>query len=142
VLTVALGGAFIRLGNLMNSEIVGKPTDLPWGFIFVRNGENFARHPTQLYESITCIFLFLFVYWLYYRTREKTPEGRIVGVFLIILFSMRFIHEYFKENQEDFENGMLFNMGQYLSIPQILLGFVFLWYSTKDKKNTIPTKTI
>jgi prolipoprotein diacylglyceryltransferase len=55
---------------------------------------------------------------------------------------MRFIHEYFKENQEDFENGMLFNMGQYLSIPQILLGFVFLWYSTKDKKNTIPTKTI
>jgi prolipoprotein diacylglyceryl transferase len=142
VLTVALGGAFIRLGNLMNSEIVGKPTDLPWGFIFVRNGENFARHPTQLYESITCISLFLFVYWLYYRTREKTPEGRIVGVFLIILFSMRFIHEYFKENQEDFENGMLFNMGQYLSIPQILLGFVFLWYSTKDKKNTIPTKTI
>ncbi len=136
VLTVALGGAFIRLGNLMNSEIVGKPTDLPWGFIFLKNGENFARHPSQLYESISCIFLFLFLYWLYNRTKEKTPEGRIVGAFLIILFTLRFFYEYLKENQVEFEQGMTFNMGQLLSIPQILLGVVFLWYSTQQKKTT------
>jgi phosphatidylglycerol:prolipoprotein diacylglycerol transferase len=137
VLTVALGGAFIRLGNLMNSEIVGKPTDLPWGFIFLKNGENFARHPSQLYESISCIFLFLFLYWLYNRTKEKTPEGRIVGAFLIILFTLRFFYEYLKKNQVEFEEGMILNMGQLLSIPQILLGVAFLWYSTRQKKTNI-----
>lgn len=139
VLTVALGGCFIRFGNLMNSEIVGIPTDLPWGFLFV-NGEpsiaDVPRHPSQLYESISCLFLFIFLCWLYNTTREKTPEGRIFGSFVIILFTLRFFYEFLKVEQVDFEKGMPLNMGQLLSIPFVLIGIYVVWQAeTKHKKN-------
>jgi prolipoprotein diacylglyceryl transferase len=138
VIVIALGGAFIRLGNLMNSEIVGSPTTLPWGFRFLKNLDpgvaDFARHPSQLYESISCLLLFTFLFWLYNKTREKTPEGRLLGLFMIILFTLRFFYEFIKEDQVDFEAGMMFNMGQLLSIPFILMGMGIFWYSTKQKE--------
>jgi phosphatidylglycerol---prolipoprotein diacylglyceryl transferase len=143
VLTVALGGCFIRFGNLMNSEIVGLPTDLPWGFLFV-NGEpsiaDVPRHPSQLYESISCLVLFFFLCWLYNRTREKTPEGRIFGTFLVYLFTLRFFYEFLKVEQVDFEKGMFLNMGQLLSIPFVLIGLYVLWLSeTKHKPKMTET---
>ncbi|MFY7786253.1 MAG: prolipoprotein diacylglyceryl transferase, partial [Thermoflexibacteraceae bacterium] len=141
VITIALGGCFIRLGNLMNSEIVGRPTDLPWGFDFVNSIEQgiagVPRHPAQLYESISCLFLFIFLWWLYTRTKEKTPEGRLVGAFMVLLFILRFGYEFFKVEQVDFEKGMAFNMGQLLSIPFIMIGAYFLWNAEKNKNKVI-----
>jgi prolipoprotein diacylglyceryltransferase len=244
VITIALAGACIRLGNLMNSEIIGKPTNLPTGFVFVHNVEEYLtpsenddnsiikyikkidfdskgrdttindtkylvmnmqielkknglsetsinqwlqgnikdllagyeepkdmndhiwvptdrdlkvdfttskkgntlinaevygipRHPAQLYEALSCIALFLFLYLLYNRTKEKTPEGRIFSLFLILLFSMRFMFEFLKESQVPFEDQMTFNMGQLLSIPLILAGIVVFVISIKNKKRMI-----
>ncbi len=137
VITIALGGCFIRLGNLMNSEIVGRPTDLPWGFIFANNGETFARHPSQLYESISCFFLFVLLYSLYRRMREKTPEGLLVGLFMTLLFILRFFYEFIKEEQVEFEKGMTFNMGQLLSIPFILIGLGFIIHALRQKKKQV-----
>lgn len=139
VITIALGGAFIRLGNLMNSEIVGKPTDVSWGFIFVKNltpegfPENFARHPSQLYESIFCVFLFAFLLFLYLKTKEKTPYGRIFGWFVVLLFTQRILTEFSKENQVAFENGLPLNMGQLLSIPMVIFGSYVLYRSFTSK---------
>ena len=124
----------IRLGNLMNSEIIGKPTDMPWAFIF-EEVDNVPRHPGQLYEAIA-YFCFIFVMlWFYSRSRKqgksRVGEGRGVktvgtgfyfGLVLTLIFTFRFFIEYTKDNQVDFENGMLFNMGQLLSIPFIIIG--------------------
>jgi phosphatidylglycerol---prolipoprotein diacylglyceryl transferase len=137
VITVALGGAFIRLGNLMNHEIVGKVTDAPWGFIFKYNNEfsKEARHPAQLYESLSCFLLCLILFLIWNKLKEKTPHGLLLGIFLIWVFGLRFVYEFFKENQEAFENSMSYNMGQLLSIPTVILGVVILIYSlTKGKK--------
>lgn len=129
VITVALGGAFIRLGNLMNSEIYGVETSLPWGFIFARNNEIFPKHPTQLYEALS-YFLIFFILYFYYRKHEgKTNTGFIFGVFLIMLFCARFLIEYVKEPQVEFEKAMALNMGQWLSVPFILAGVFFVVYS-------------
>jgi len=136
VIVVALGGAFIRFGNLMNSEIVGLPTDLAWGFVFVKNNESFARHPAQLYESISSLLLFFSLYALYNRKKEHTPQGQIFGIFLIVLFGLRIVYEFFKENQVGFENGMPLNMGQILSIPLILAGFVVLFRSFRKSQTS------
>jgi len=122
VIVTALAGAFVRMGNLFNSEIIGLQTDVPWGFVFVKLNEDFARHPAQLYEAISCIFLFLFLLMLWNRTKGKTPEGRLFGVFCVVLFSLRFFYESLKENQVAFENGLPLNMGQILSIPMVLIG--------------------
>ncbi len=133
VIVVALGGAFIRLGNLMNSEIVGLPTELPWGFVFVRNDETFARHPAQLYESLSCVLLFIGLF-LYYKTmKEKTPAGRLFSIFVIVLFSLRIFYEFFKEVQVDFEKGMALNMGQWLSIPMVFVGFIAFFLSFRKQ---------
>ncbi|RIV19266.1 prolipoprotein diacylglyceryl transferase [Fibrisoma montanum] len=128
VITVALGGAFIRLGNLMNSEIVGRPTDVPWAFIFINNPEyeKIPRHPSQLYEALSCFVLFLFLFWYWNRNRERTPRGSMLGIFFIWVFTLRFLYEYLKENQEAFENDLFLNMGQILSIPAVALGIYFL----------------
>jgi prolipoprotein diacylglyceryl transferase len=134
VIVTALGGAFIRLGNLFNSEIIGLPTNLPWGFVFVKLNEDFARHPAQLYEAISCVFLFLFLFWLWGKTKEKTPEGRLFGIFVVVLFSLRIFYEFLKENQVDFENGLPLNMGQILSIPMVLIGIYILLKSSQKKK--------
>lgn len=136
VIVAALSGAAIRLGNLMNSEIVGKETDLPWGFVFKQNFEfsQVARHPAQLYESITCLILFFILYLLYYKYKTKTPQGLLTGIFFIWIFTLRFFYEFLKENQESWENGMALNMGQWLSIPVVIFGIVVLIKSFKSKE--------
>lgn len=135
VIIVPLVGAFIRTGNLMNSEIVGKATDLPWGFIFKQNFEfeQVPRHPSQLYEAISCVFLFLFLWWIYQKNKGNIPHGRLFGIHTIILFSLRFFYEFLKENQVDFEGNLTLNMGQILSIPLVLAGVFLLLRSYKVK---------
>lgn len=122
---VCFTAMLIRLGNLMNSEIYGGPTDLPWGFIFVRDGQTVPCHPTQIYEILYC-FVALCVTWPMYRfTQARRREGLLLGVFLEIVFVTRFILEFIKNDQEAFEANHLLNMGQILSIPFIVLG-IFL----------------
>ena len=112
----------IRLGNLMNSEIVGKATDLPWGFIFVRNGEDFARHPAQLYEAIAYLIIFIIGWFIYKKRSTLVGTGFFFGYCLATIFIFRFFVEFCKEVQVDFEQGMMLDMGQWLSIPFIVLG--------------------
>ena len=234
VIVVALGGALIRLGNLMNSEIIGKPADLPWSMVFLQSFENilreqdreivrdfsirkegsdlvldgrmykklilslqFARggpakeeavayirdflpvmirsangdeenlrilpnsdpvfsegengyacsvillglprHPAMVYESLStfCLFLLLFFMW---KRNPELPEGRIFGLFVVILFSLRFFYEFLKENQVEFEDQLSLNMGQFLSIPMILTGFWILFRSFSAGHGRVPTK--
>ncbi|AMM51646.1 diacylglyceryl transferase [Rufibacter sp. DG15C] len=141
VIVVAVGGACIRLGNLMNSEIIGKPTDLPWAFKFVRNNELFngvpayvdPRHPTQLYESLFCVFLFILLYTMWKKGAGKV-RGLLFGLFVTLLFTFRFLVEFLKENQEAFEDELTLNMGQWLSIPLILIGIVVLIYALRQPR--------
>ncbi len=118
----------IRMGNLMNSEIIGRPTDVPWAFVFERV-DMLPRHPGQLYEAL-CYALFFFVHWYFYRkSPNKVGTGFFFGLCLTLIFTARIFIEYTKENQVDFENGMLFNMGQLLSVPFVLLGVFCMWRS-------------
>lgn len=228
VIVVALTGALIRLGNFFNSEIIGLPTDKPWGVVFTNkfsenitdprvdtdgiveyasikrsdsisseysrvplniylsfkkgtsetaavdftkgaalnlltgrlyeyfdvtldntttNGHiladgtfmsristfGIARHPAQLYESIACVFLFLFLFWIWNKHKEKLPAGRLLGIFLIWCFGLRILFEFLKENQESFEDAMVLNMGQILSIPLVIAGIVILAMSYRKK---------
>ena len=229
VIVVALTGALIRLGNYFNSEIIGLPTDKPWGVVFVNrftesiedprvdregilesvvikpndsikrqdsrvpiniylffkkgveeikaaqftdftarnlltdrlheyfdgagdntktNGQQLddgkfvsklstlgiSRHPAQLYESISCVFLFLFLFWIWSQYKEKLPPGRLLGIFLIWCFGLRFLFEFVKEVQEPFEKGMILNMGQILSIPLVIAGVIILILSYRKKE--------
>lgn len=138
VITVALGGALIRLGNLMNSEIYGVETSLPWGFVFIRNNEIFPKHPTQLYEALSYFLIFFLLLWYYRKHEGKTNTGFIFGVFLILLFVARFLIEYVKEPQVEFEKAMALNMGQWLSVPFILAGVFFVVYSYLKPNIFIP----
>lgn len=131
-------GALIRIGNLMNSEIYGHQTDLPWGFVFVQNGDTYASHPTQIYEAFFYIITSIFLLRLYKIQKFRESGGFLLGVFFIMVFTSRFFIEFIKENQVDFENSMLLNMGQILSAPVILVGlylvlrpFVFQKKQTK-----------
>lgn len=136
VIVVALGGAFIRFGNLFNSEIYGLPTDLPWGIEFVRDrlydsntGDllpTVARHPTQLYEAISYLLIFAALFVFYRKRYTKVRDGYIFGVFMILLFSARFFIEFVKNDQVAFEAGMQFNMGQLLSLPFIIAGVLMI----------------
>lgn len=119
---IALVGAMIRFGNLMNSEIYGHPTDLPWGFIFKRAGETVPCHPTQIYESLAYLALFALLMWMYWKKNAERRPGLILGVFFTVLFTARFLIEFVKNDQVGFEADMTFNMGQLLSIPFILAG--------------------
>lgn len=112
---------FIRLGNLMNSEIIGTPTNVPWAFIFERVDMT-PRHPGQLYEAIAYFFLFFVMLHFYKRTSKEVGTGFYFGLCLTLIFTFRFFIEYTKDIQVDFESGMIFNMGQLLSIPFIILG--------------------
>ena len=119
----------------MNSEIVGLPTTVPWGFRFVNADgiphPELPRHPAQLYEAICYLISFFILMYLYWRTNVKQKQGFIFGAFLILIFTARFIIEFVKENQEPWENEMVLNMGQWLSVPFILVGIFMLWYSGK-----------
>ncbi len=130
---VALAGMFIRLGNLMNSEIYGHVTDLPWGFIFERRGETLPKHPTQLYEAICYLFTFIVMFFAYWKTKAKEKQGLLFGIFLIGVFGSRFLVEFVKEVQEEWEVGMTLNMGQLLSIP-FIVGGIYLIYNALRKK--------
>ena len=121
----AFAAMFIRLGNLMNSEIYGHETSLPWGFVFLQNGETVAKHPTQLYEALCYFATGVILYAIYKYALPKIKEGLLLGIFFIGIFLSRFFIEFVKENQVGFEEGMTLNMGQLLSIPFVLLG-VFL----------------
>lgn len=232
VIVVALGGCLIRMGNLMNAEIVGKPTDVPWAFSFVNpvhegleeeygaylyvesikaaapvtyqdgmpvhpvrvlvkfkdpdvdpqqaqlflqtqvlrslsgkyyqenvllpelepsqivieapseGGKAFSisllaipRHPAQLYEALSCLLLFFFLLWLYSRQQERTPEGSLFSIFLIVCFGLRFFYEMLKENQVEFEEQLTLNMGQILSIPLTIGGVILLIYFLRAHRN-------
>lgn len=134
VITVALGGFFIRMGNLFNSEILGVQTDLPWAFIFA-SVDTVPRHPAQLYEAISYLIIFISLIIYYFRTKGKFKPGLIFGIFLTALFLVRFLIEFIKEDQTYFEQGMPLNMGQLLSIPFIIMGIYLIF--RKDKKKIV-----
>lgn len=131
VIPVALAAVFIRLGNLMNSEIVGSLTDLPWGFIFLKahgiNNPELPRHPAQLYEAFSYLITFVVLMYMYWKRNAARRPGLIFGVFLIGIFATRFFIEFLKEDQEAFEATMALNMGQILSIP-FVIGAIYLIY--------------
>jgi prolipoprotein diacylglyceryl transferase len=138
VIPVAIAGCFIRLGNLMNSEIIGTVSDVPWAFQFIHASVKdpmTPRHPAQLYESICYLISFGILMYMYWKTDAKKKEGMIFGSFLVLIFTARFFIEFIKENQEAFEEGMALNMGQLLSIPFVLAGSFFIIRSiVKAKK--------
>ncbi|MBL7921057.1 MAG: prolipoprotein diacylglyceryl transferase [Bacteroidia bacterium] len=130
VVVVPIASMCIRLGNLINSEIIGKVTDVPWAFIFVQE-DNLPRHPAQLYEAIFCFFLFILMYWLWKNKRNNFGPGFMFGLMCVLFFTERFFDEFLKEVQVDFEKGNLLNNGQWLSIPFILIGAFMIWRSYK-----------
>lgn len=135
MIPVTIGGAIVRIGNLINSEIYGHATDLPWGFIFVNAGETQPMHPTQIYEALCYLVTFLVLIYLYYKRNmgQKRP-GLLFGVGLIGVFLTRFFIELIKNPQIEREADMAFNMGQLLSIPFILVGIMMIiWPYTKYK---------
>lgn len=136
VIVVCFTGACIRVGNLMNSEIIGKITDVPWAFQFIQayppSLAADPRHPAQLYEAIYCLIIMVALIYLWKNKRHKLNNGFIFGVFLVSLFTLRFIDEFFKIPQEAFERSLPINMGQILSIPFVLFG-IYLIYRAKTK---------
>ena len=129
VVPVALGAVFVRLGNFINSEIVGKPTGTDFGVIFVQNGENFARHPAQLYEAFSYVFVFLILFYFYWKTKKSEQEGFLFGLFLVLLWAIRFCVEFVKEPQgKEYLTAGSLNTGQLLSIPFILIGLYFMFF--------------
>jgi len=132
----AIGGAFVRIGNFFNSEILGKYTESNWGVIFENRGESIPRHPAQLYESFGYIILFIILYRLY-QTSIRNKEGMLFGYFLIGLFSIRFIVEFVKESQGGIETYLPAGLstGQWLSIPFILIGIFFLFLKKRNFTN-------
>lgn len=146
VIPIALVGGLIRLGNLMNSEIYGAYTDLPWGFIFVRNSETMPAHPTQFYEALCYFALFGLLMWMYWKKNAEERPWLITGVFFIGIFLPRFLIEYVKNVQVESEYQMIadygMNMGQVLSIPFILIGvFLVIWaYSHPRQHWKFPNK--
>lgn len=132
---IALVGCLIRIGNLMNSEIFGHATTLPWGFMFVRSAEwhqmyeGVACHPTQIYEALCYLALFGLLMWMYWKKNAEGRPGLIFGTFLVGTFLPRFFIEFIKNDQEAFEATMTLNMGQCLSIPFVLLGIGLIIYA-------------
>lgn len=135
VIVVALGGALIRLGNLFNSEIIGKAADVPWAFVFVRV-DDIPRHPAQLYESLFYFLSFAILYLIYNKKSTSLKQGFLFGLFLILIFGFRFFVEFLKENQSAFEATWPLNMGQILSLPFVILGLYFVL----RKRNLILSK--
>lgn len=138
VVPTALVAAMIRTGNLMNSEIYGVQTTLPWGFIFERNGETVAKHPTQIYEALSYLFTFGLLMYLFFKTNLRKREGFIVGLFFVLIFLSRFLIEFIKEDQEAFEAGMTLNMGQLLSIPFVMGGLYLMYRAIKRPEVNYP----
>jgi len=148
---IAIAGAFIRLGNLVNHEMVGYITDVPWGFRFLHhdclnyfNGKYLCawseipvRHPAQLYEAICYFISFGILLFLYWRKDKWKQEGYIFGVFLVLIFGFRFLIEFLKEGQTARDEVLLLNTGQMLSIPFVLIGIFLIYRSTKRKFTSV-----
>jgi prolipoprotein diacylglyceryl transferase len=132
VVPTALAGAFIRTGNLINSEIYGNATSVPWAFIFIRE-DNIPRHPTQIYEALAYLAVFIFLMYLFFKTDTRLKEGKIFGWFMALVFGFRFLIEFLKADQVAFESGMALNMGQWLSIPLVIVGILFIFWQPKPK---------
>ena len=133
-IVIALSGFFIRTGNFFNSEIIGKPTDVPWAIVFERV-DDLPRHPSMLYEAFCYLIIFIVLINLDKRKAQQLIPGFLFGIFLVLLFSVRFFIEFTKENQETFENGLFLNMGQLLSIPFIIAGFLLIVRKYKEEKH-------
>jgi phosphatidylglycerol---prolipoprotein diacylglyceryl transferase len=131
-----LSFVFIRLGNFMNSEIIGIPTTKPWGVIFERV-DNIPRHPAQLYEAISYFIIFTIMMLLYKKMRARLKNGFLFGLATVLFFTARFVIEFVKENQVGFEEGMTLNMGQLLSLPYIAVGIVFIIYGLMKTKKLL-----
>jgi phosphatidylglycerol:prolipoprotein diacylglycerol transferase len=136
-IVVALSGFFIRMGNLMNSEIYGVETTLPWGFVFLRNHEVAPKHPTQIYEGLAYLAIFFLLYRIYWAKKGEHIQGLLISLICILVFSARFLIEFVKEDQVAFEATMKMNMGQLLSIPFILMGIAGLIWSIKRNKRAV-----
>jgi phosphatidylglycerol---prolipoprotein diacylglyceryl transferase len=139
VIVVALAGFLIRMGNLMNSEIYGLPTTLPWGFQFLRSTTPsdglLPRHPTQIYEGISYLVIFFILWSCYYRKNGKPAPGFLFGLFMVLVFGMRFLIEFIKEPQVGFEHNLSLNMGQLLSIPFVIAGSIFIYRSFRHDRS-------
>ncbi len=140
IVVVPFASFMIRFGNLMNSEIVGQPTNVPWGFVFHQIDE-LPRHPTQLYEAIFYMFLFVLFYWLWKNKRHDFGKGFMFGLFCVMMFGFRFCMEFMKENQESFENTLPINMGQILSVPFIIGGLYMMHKSKTESTHPDSTET-
>lgn len=136
VIPVASGAIFIRIGNFLNSEIIGKPTNSDYGVIFQKLGETFPRHPAQLYESFSYLIIFIILWFVYWKTDKKFRLGYIFGLFLVLLWTVRFFVEFLKEPQSEGEIVMGLNTGQWLSIPFILAGLYFMYRTGNNKATT------
>lgn len=120
----------VRIGNFINSEILGAPCNLPWAVVFSLK-DSMPRHPAQLYEALAYLILFIVMVYLYFKKRSNFHEGFLAGIFLIVMFVCRFLIEYVKDVQVDFEHLLALHMGQLLSLPFILLGIFLIVYSYK-----------
>jgi prolipoprotein diacylglyceryl transferase len=134
VIPVSIGAVCVRLGNFFNSEMIGKASGSNWGIIFQKH-DNIVRHPGQLYEAFGYVFVFILLYYLYWKTDKKSKLGYLFGTFLVGLWTVRFFVEYIKieqvEGRDDWFLGL--NTGQLLSIPFILAGLYFIWKATQQK---------
>ncbi len=133
VVATALGGFFIWMGNMFNSELVGKPSDLPWAFVFARV-DNVPRHPVTLYEAIAYLLIFFLLLGIYRRSRAQTPHGLLLGVFFVTIFAARFGLEFFKTRQATYEQNLPLSVGQLLSIPFVIAGALLIWYALKHRE--------
>ena len=133
-MVVSLAGLFIRTGNFFNAEIVGTPSNLPWAVIFARYpfGPMVPRHPAMLYEAFSYFLIFLLLLRTYVRNKNVKPE-LMLGIFFTLVFTARFLIEYVKEVQEEFELSLPLHMGQLLSLPLIAVGLYLLWRGLKGE---------
>ncbi|MCW9032387.1 MAG: prolipoprotein diacylglyceryl transferase [Gammaproteobacteria bacterium] len=129
-LPISLGSFFIRSGNFFNSEIIGTPTTVPWAIVFSRV-DDLPRHPAQLYEALVYLLLFISLFFLYRKYGDKLKPGFMMGILMIVIFGSRFLIEFIKIPQESFEPILSLNMGQWLSLPFILIGALFIYLSQR-----------
>jgi prolipoprotein diacylglyceryl transferase len=141
IVIVASFAGFIRIGNFLNSEIYGTPTNLPWGVKFMAETNPqllpvVPRHPTQIYEFLFCVLLFAITFWMWKKKRHVLPNGIIFCTFTILLFTFRFFIEFLKNDQSQFEANMFLNMGQVLSIPLVIGSAILLFYLHRKRKTS------
>jgi len=133
-LPVALGSFFIRCGNFFNSEILGIPTTVPWAIVFSRI-DNLPRHPAQLYEAIVYLFLLILLLLIYKKQGAKLRSGYMMGTLMIVIFGSRFFIEFVKIPQESFNPILGLNMGQWLSLPFVMMGIYFMYFNQEKRSD-------